>query len=81
MDIEPEALVELLEIAVTWHELDYSEADVVGPRAWLDFAGRHRWSRPEVAERAFSLAVDIVGRRAVGEPPAPTLARVIELVR
>jgi hypothetical protein len=81
VDTDPEVLLELLEIAVTWHELDYSEAPLVGPEHWLSFADEHVWTLPERAQRAFSLAVDIVGRRVVGPPPEASLADVIELVR
>jgi len=31
VDTDADALLELLEIAVTWHELDYSDAEVAGP--------------------------------------------------
>jgi hypothetical protein len=83
VDTDADALLELLEIAVTWHELDYSEAEVVGPGDWLTFAEEHTWSCAARAQRVFSLAIDIVGRGAV--PPAPSsgaaLADVIELVR
>lgn len=83
VDTDADALLELLEIAVTWHELDYSDAEVAGPGDWLRFAGEHSWSLPERAERVFSLAVDIVGRGSVAPVPGvgPALAEVIELVR
>lgn len=60
VDTDVEALLELLEVAVTWHELDYSESSVVPPRHWARFLDRHIWRQPEVAERAFRLAEDIV---------------------
>ena len=81
VDVDVDELLALLELAVTWHELDYSESDVVGPSAWLTFAQTHEWADPERAERAFSLAVDIVGRRVAGPPPELALATVIDLVR
>lgn len=81
VDVDVDELLALLEMAVTWHELDYSDCDVVGPAAWLTFAENHRWTHPERAERAFSLAVDIVGRGTSGAPPRPALATVIDLVR
>ncbi|HWN35018.1 MAG TPA: hypothetical protein VNP03_19865 [Pseudonocardia sp.] len=83
VDTDADALLELLEIAVTWHELDYSDAEVAGPGDWLTFAGEHSWSSQERAERVFSLAVDIVGRGSVAPVPGvgPALAEVIELVR
>jgi hypothetical protein len=81
VDTSVDALLELLEMAVTWHELDYSDTPVVGPRDWLAFADEHAWRYPDRASRAFSLAVDIAGRRR-GEPVSePPLAEVIQLVQ
>jgi hypothetical protein len=80
VDVDPDAQLELLEIAVSWHELDYSTEPVVGPSEWLTFAARHRWTATERAVRVFSLAVDIVGRRTAGLVE-PDLAEVLELVR
>ena len=70
VDTDPDEMLALIELAVTWHELDYSGIPVVGPAEWLTFAERHVWSRPERAEMVFGLAVDIVGRGAAGPPPA-----------
>lgn len=85
VDTDPEALLGLLELAVTWHELDYTDEPVVGPAEWLAFHGSHEWVFADRAERAFSLAVDIVGRRISGTGAAAdvasSLATVIELVR
>jgi hypothetical protein len=81
VDTNVEALLELLEIAVTWHELDYSETPVVGPQDWLAFADEHAWRYPDRASRAFGLAVDIVSRRADERVPGPRLADVIDLVQ
>ena len=55
-------LLELLELAVTWGELDYSGASVIPPGQWIDFAARHHWREPERAMRIFSLATDIALR-------------------
>lgn len=81
VDVDPDALLALLEMAVTWHELDYGDCDVVGPQSWSSFAQTHHWTHPERAERAFSLAADIVGREVAGPAPEQALARVIDLVR
>ena len=78
VDSDVEVLLELLEIAVTWHELDYSHTPVIGPQAWLAFADDHAWRDPDGAHRAFSLAVDIAGRRGTRQRP---LADVIEPAR
>lgn len=80
VDTDLEAALELLEMAVTWHELDWSARPVVGPEHWLAFAAGHVWRDPDRAERVFSLAADIVGRHVAGPPPAAALAAVIELV-
>jgi hypothetical protein len=81
VDVDVDELMALFEMAVTWHELDYSDSDVIGPAEWSTFAQTHAWTNPEQAERAFSLALDIVGRTLV-EPPARTSpARMIALVR
>jgi hypothetical protein len=76
VDTDPVALLELIELAVTWHELDYSVTTMVGPAEWETFAQRHRWSCPEQAEQAFLLATDIVAR---GAPRTPVSARVTML--
>jgi hypothetical protein len=81
VDVDVDELLALIEMAVTWHELDYSDQDVIGPVAWQTFAETHAWSDPERAERAFSLALDIVGRTLVEPPSRMSAARVIELVR
>ncbi|GAA1840292.1 hypothetical protein GCM10009836_19510 [Pseudonocardia ailaonensis] len=81
VDTDPDALLELFELAVTWTELDYSDEPVLGPREWMTFAENHRWLFPERAAWAFALAVDVVGRRRVGPPPAGREATVLDLVR
>lgn len=65
---DPEEVVELLELAVTWAELDYSEVDVFPPDAWIDFALGHRWQNPDRVLRLFSLAADVALR---GPHPLP----------
>jgi hypothetical protein len=57
------AALDLFELATTWEELDYSAEDLVPPADWLDFAAEHRWEHPELAERLFSVAVDVALRR------------------
>lgn len=85
VDVDPGELLALIEMAVTWHELDYSQCDVLGPQEWASFAERHSWAAPERAAAAFSLALDIVGRStpapAGPRPAQPALAPVIALVR
>ena len=62
VDTDVDALLGLMELAVTWHELDWSESHVLGPAEWATFAAAHVWTDPQRADRAFGLAVDIVGR-------------------
>lgn len=68
VESDPDALVDLFELAVTWGELDYSEADVLPPESWIDFAVEHRWRRPDRMARVFALATDIALR---APRPAP----------
>ncbi len=75
VDADVAAALDLFELAITWDELDYSEQALVPPADWLDFAAEHRWHDPELAERLFSVAVDIAYRR--GTPAAPRLLRVL----
>jgi hypothetical protein len=63
VDSDPAAALDLFELATTWEELDYSGERLVPPGDWLDFAGEHRWNDPDVAERMFSVAVDVAFRR------------------
>lgn len=63
-------VAELLELAVTWGELDYSEAPVMGPSPWADFARPHFWADPQRAQRIFNLAADIAARSAAVPGPA-----------
>jgi hypothetical protein len=70
-------LLELLELAVTWHELDYSDAAVVPPERWTEFVTAHVWRDQDRMERLFGLAADIALRSA---PGAVGGAQLLELV-
>jgi len=75
VEADPDELVELLELAVTWSELDYSGADVVPPEAWVEFAMGHRWCDSGRMTRLFALAADIALRAPnpwPREPSGPT---------
>lgn len=78
VEADADELVELLELAVTWSELDYSGAALVPPEEWADFAADHDWCNPERVERLFGLAVDIALRPA---GPAATARPVLHSVR
>lgn len=66
VEADPDEMLELLELAVTWCELDYSAAAVVPPEHWDDFALAHDWQDPERMGRLFGLAADIALRAAAG---------------
>jgi hypothetical protein len=55
-----DSALDLLELAVTWDELDYSEQRLIGPSQWDDFLAAHQWKDGVRAQRLFSLAADIV---------------------
>jgi hypothetical protein len=65
---DPDGPLELLELAVTWAELDYSSRQVIAPHRWTSFLNSHNWPDPERAERIFSLATDVAmtATRAAG---------------
>lgn len=81
-------IAELVDMAATWHELEYGLNDpVLGPDTWIDFALTHRWDDPQrVTELMLSLA-SLARPRRVGNmyaethPPLPVqLASVSSLV-
>lgn len=59
---DPEEMVELFELAVTWGELEYGRVPLIDPSRWVDFALQHDWADPQRALRIFSLATDIAAR-------------------
>ncbi len=62
VETDPDAVLELFDQAVTWHELEYDPDETVPPALWLEFAERHRWQDPERVTRIFALATDIALR-------------------
>jgi hypothetical protein len=62
VESDPEAVLDLFELAVTWGELDYTGAEVLPPEAWLDFAVDHPWRCPDRVLRTFALASDVALR-------------------
>ncbi|MGH9222429.1 MAG: hypothetical protein ACRD2W_01190 [Acidimicrobiales bacterium] len=61
--------LELLELAVTWGELDYTGESLIPPVDWLEFAAAHSWNDPELAQRLFSTARDVALRRPADGAP------------
>lgn len=51
--------LDLVDLALTWGELDYSGEQFIGPIRWAQFAAEHRWPDPARAKRLFWLAEDI----------------------
>ncbi len=72
VECDIDELLELVELAVTWDELDYSGAAVVPPGQWLEFAACHEWQDPERAARIFSVVTDIALRGGL-----PSLAGLV----
>ena len=68
VEAEPDEVLELLELAVTWRELDWSGEGVVAPEHWVEFAATHAWVHPDRMERLFGLAADIALRGADAGP-------------
>ncbi|MGH3769296.1 MAG: hypothetical protein ACRDTX_29820 [Pseudonocardiaceae bacterium] len=70
-------LLELVELAVTWDELDYSSAGLVPPGQWLEFAACHEWRDQALAVRIFSLVTDIALRADRCRAAYPPLGEVV----
>jgi hypothetical protein len=77
IESDGDVLIELIELAVTWPELEYSETPTIAPERWLSFFDSHRWADPDHVERIFSVATDIAttatraSRRRPVDPGAP----------
>jgi hypothetical protein len=56
---DTDSMLDLIELAVTWAELDYSRHAVIPPDHWVEFAQAHSWIDGDRAERALSLATDV----------------------
>ena len=70
-----EALLEFMELAVTWGELDYSTSDVIPPALWAEFCEQHSWRDAATMRRIFDLATDLALRSQTGgNAGADTLA-------
>jgi hypothetical protein len=76
VEFDIDELLELVELAVTWGELDYSGTGVVPPDQWLDFAACHEWRDPDRAARIFSVAADIALRPGGRQAAYPLLGEV-----
>ena len=52
------AAVDLVELAVTWDELDYGDEPLIAPHDWHEFWSEHAWPDPDLAFRLFTVALD-----------------------
>ena len=59
IESDQDVLLELIELAVTWPELEYSETPTIAPEQWIPFFESHGWADPDRVERIFSVATDI----------------------
>lgn len=67
------SLVELIEMAATWGEIEYGEAEpVIAPSEWIEFAETHAWSDA-------SQVYDALVALASLAPARPVLATVTRL--
>jgi hypothetical protein len=62
VDWDHAPLMELMELAVTWGELEYGEQAVIPPERWMDFVAAHRWRDADQAERILLMASDVALR-------------------
>jgi hypothetical protein len=71
LENDQDALLEFLELAITWHELEYSETSVIPPGQWMAFLENHRWTDPDRVTRIFRVATDVVmiAERATRQRP------------
>ena len=83
IDHDISAVLDLIELAVTWGELDYSGVDVIPPDLWFQFCECHTWPDQEQAMRIFALASDVAmhsqarcGRRAAAAPARRTTSPI-----
>jgi hypothetical protein len=76
VESDVDELLELIELAVTWGELNYCGVSVVPPGQWLEFAACHKWRDPERAARIFSVATDIALRAGQRETAHPLPSEV-----
>jgi hypothetical protein len=71
IESDQSVLLDLMELAITWPELEYSDTPTIAPAQWISFVENHRWSDLGRVERIFSVATDIAmtAARASRRPP------------
>ena len=70
VQIESEGIygaTELVALALTWDELDYSDYPVIAPDQWPSFVAAHQWHDAEAVGELVDVALDCLrrGRRGV----------------
>jgi hypothetical protein len=70
VESDPDAMVDLFEMAVTWAEFEYPAETTIPPHEWPDLAGSHRWHDAERMQWIFGLAAEMAGRAAPGQAQA-----------
>lgn len=65
IEADPSVFLDLVELAVTWAELEYCDRPIIPPDRWMAFVLSHSWPNPDRAERMFSVATDIARAAAV----------------
>lgn len=76
VDRDPDGMLDLLELALTWDELDYEAHSLIEPPQWEHFLVTHRWRDRAQAARIFGLATDVAmraGWRTTGAPPSASV--------
>jgi hypothetical protein len=59
IESDQSAVLDLMELAITWPELEYSDTPTIAPAQWISFVESHRWLDSGRVERIFSVATDI----------------------
>jgi hypothetical protein len=75
LEAEPmTSLVELIEMAATWGEIEYGEVEpVIPPSEWIDFAEQHAWTE---GDRVFDARVALASLAFPSRSSRPALAMV-----
>jgi hypothetical protein len=59
IESDQSAVLDLMELAITWPELEYSDTPTIAPGQWFSFVESHHWLDSGRVERIFSIATDI----------------------
>jgi hypothetical protein len=67
-------VLELVELAATWHELEWTDAEPrIAPRDWIEFAAVHGWQDERIGDLFVALA-SLSCDQAVADDLAPVVA-------